>query len=70
MALTSVYLAEEALALPPEERAILARLLQDSVTSDGKSDDAIRQELQSRLDRLKSGGDPGLTFEDVFGTQA
>lgn len=70
MALTSVYLAEEALSLPPDERATLARLLLASVTPDGRSDDQIRAELESRLAGLKSGEDAGLSFEDVFGEPA
>ena len=70
MALTSVYLAEEALSLPLEERAALARLLLDSVTADGRSDAEIRVELQERLVRLKSGEDKGLSFEAVFGEPA
>ena len=36
MALTSVYLAEEALALPPAQREELAKLLLDSLKSDGR----------------------------------
>ena len=70
MALTSVYLAEDALSLPPEERTALARLLLDSVASDGRSDEAIRADLQDRLARLKSGEDTGLSFEAVFGEPA
>jgi putative addiction module component (TIGR02574 family) len=70
MALTSVYLAEEALSLPPAERTALARLLLDSVASDGRSDEAIRADLQDRLARLKSGEDVGLSFEEVFGEPA
>lgn len=70
MSLTSVYLAEEALSLPPEERAALAQLLLDSVAADGPSDAEIKAELQERLERLKSGEDKGLSFEAVFGEPA
>jgi putative addiction module component (TIGR02574 family) len=70
MTSTGVYLAEEALSLPPDERASLARLLLDSVKEDGRSDAEIRAELQSRLARLKSGEDAGLSFEAVFGEPA
>jgi putative addiction module component (TIGR02574 family) len=70
MTSTSVYLAEEALSLPPNERASLARLLLDSVKEDGRSDAEIRADLQIRLARLKSGEDPGLSFEAVFGEPA
>lgn len=67
MSLSSVYLAEEALALPAAERETLARLLLASVAPDKRSDDEIRDELKSRLAKLKSGADPGLSFEEVFG---
>ena len=67
MALTSVYLAEEVLSLPAEQRRALAKLLMDSVSGDGRSDDEIRAMLRSRLDDLKSGRDAGMSFEEVFG---
>lgn len=67
MSLTSVYLAEEVLALPADQRRMLAELLMDSVKDDGRSDDQIRVELRSRLEDLKSGRDPGMSFEEVFG---
>lgn len=66
MALTSVYLAEEALALPAEQRRNLAKLLMDSLSDDGRSDEETREMLRSRLDDLKSGRDRGLSFEEVF----
>lgn len=67
MATTSVYLAEEVLALPIDQRRMLAQLLADSVRDDGRSDDEIRSDLRSRLEDLKSGRDPGMSFEEVFG---
>jgi putative addiction module component (TIGR02574 family) len=67
MALTSVYLAEEALSLPPEQRQQLANLLLDSLKADSRSDEELRDMLRSRLADLESGRDPGLTFDDVFG---
>ena len=67
MAFTSVYLAEEVLSLPAEQRRALAKLLMDSVSGDGRSDDEIRAMLRSRLDDLKSGRDAGMSFEEVFG---
>ena len=70
MSLPSVYLAEEALALPPAERETLARLLLESISPDRRSDEEIRCELSSRLGRLQSGEDVGLTFEAVFGEPA
>ena len=66
----SLYLAEEALALPPTERAELARLLTDSLKDDGKSDEEIAAALRARLADLKSGKDRGLSFEEVFGEKA
>lgn len=70
MSLTSVYLAEEALALPPAEREVLARLLLESISADRRSDEEIRHDLSARLGRLKSGEDTGLTFDAVFGEPA
>lgn len=70
MSLTSVYLAEEALALPAAERETLARLLLESISPDRRSDEEIRKELTSRLARLQSGEDKGLTFDEVFGEPA
>ncbi|MBI5768581.1 MAG: addiction module protein [Verrucomicrobia bacterium] len=70
MASTSIYLAEEALSLPPAQRAELARLLMDSLDEKGKSDAEISAMLRSRLADLKSGKDAGLSFEEVFGEDA
>jgi putative addiction module component (TIGR02574 family) len=64
---TSIYLAEEVLALPADQRRMLAKLLMESVQDDGRSDDQIRDALRSRLDDLKSGRDRGMSFEEVFG---
>ena len=68
--LASVDLAEEALALPAAERETLARLLLESISPDRRSDEEIRKELNSRLARLQSGEDKGLTFDAVFGEPA
>jgi putative addiction module component (TIGR02574 family) len=70
MALTSVYLAEEALALPPAQREELAKLLLDSLKSDGATDEELSARLCSRLADLRSGKDAGLSFDDVFGEKA
>ncbi|HEY0947596.1 MAG TPA: addiction module protein [Opitutaceae bacterium] len=70
MALTSIYLAEEALSLPPEQRQQLAKLLLDSLKPGGPSDEEVRAMLRSRLDDLRSGKDRGLSFEDVFREKA
>lgn len=70
MALTSVFLAEEVLSLPADQRRMLARLLLESVADDGRSEEEIRTMLSLRLDDLKSGRDPGMSFEQVFGEKA
>lgn len=70
MPLTSVYLAEEALSLPPEQRETLAKLLLESLASSTKTDAEIQAQLRTRLDDLKSGRDRGLGFEEVFGEKA
>ena len=48
MPLTSVYLAEEALSLPPEQREQLAKLLIDSLKPDAPSDEELTAMLRSR----------------------
>jgi uncharacterized membrane-anchored protein len=70
MALTSIYLAEEALSLPAEQRQQLAHLLLDSLKQDGPSDEEIRTMLKSRFEKLRSGEDRGMSFEEVFGEPA
>lgn len=70
MANTSVYLTEEALSLPPRQRAELAKLLMESLNGDGRTDDEIKRMLDSRLAALKEGKDPGNSFEEVFGEKA
>jgi putative addiction module component (TIGR02574 family) len=70
MPLTNLAMAEEALSLPPAERAELAKLLIQSLENDSRSDAEIRLELKRRLDDLLSGKDPGLNFDQVFGTPA
>ena len=67
MPLCNISVAEEALCLPPEERANLAKLLIDSLENQPDADDQIRAELTQRLERLKSGTDKGLLFEETFG---
>jgi putative addiction module component (TIGR02574 family) len=66
MALTNVVVAEEALSLPPADRADLAKLLIQSLEGDCRTDDQIKVELTRRWEELTSGKDPGLTFEQVF----
>ena len=61
---------EEVLSLSTRERAGLARLLVKSLEGDPRSDDEIRADLQTRLEALRNGEDPGLSFEQVFGKPA
>lgn len=62
----SNFLVEEALSLPPSERAAFAQLLLDSLRGDKRSDAKICATLQARLDDLKIGRDPGLSLENTF----
>ena len=66
MSMNNVSVAEEALSLSPADRAGLARLLIDSLEGDRRTDAEIKAELAARLAQLKSGEDPGLSFEEVF----
>lgn len=66
MPLTNLTVAEEALSLSPADRAELAKLLIQSLEGDARTDDAIKADLTNRLEQLRSGADPGLTFEEVF----
>jgi len=66
MPMTNVTVVEEALSLSPLERADLARLLIESLEGDRRTDEEIKAELAHRLAELRSGDDPGLTFEEVF----
>lgn len=66
MAISSIYLAEEALSLPPQQREQLAKLSMQSLQDDGRSDDEIRTAFRARLTELKSGRDIGMGFEAVF----
>ena len=67
MALTNLAVAEEALSLPPPERADLARLLVQSLQDAPRTDAEIRADLIERLEELLTGKDRGLTFEEVLG---
>jgi putative addiction module component (TIGR02574 family) len=66
MPLTNLTVAEEALSLSPTDRAALASLLIQSLEGDRRTDDAIKAELNNRLEQLRRGVDHGLTFEEVF----
>lgn len=67
MIVKDVAFAEEALSLPASERAGLARLLVESLEGDPRSNEDIRMDLQLRFEKLRSGDDAGMTFEQVFG---
>ncbi len=68
MPLINLAVAEEALSLSPSERAELAKLLIQSLEGDRRTDQELKAELSRRLEALRSGSDPGLTFEQVFQT--
>jgi hypothetical protein len=70
MSSPSIHLAEEALALPPELRVQLARLLIESLEGNSRTDAEIAGMLRLRLADLQNGKDTGLNFEQVFGEQA
>ena len=70
MPLSNISVAEEALCLPPMERANLAKLLIDSLDDQPGADEQVRAELTQRLERLKSGADEGLSFDETFGKSA
>ena len=66
MPLTDISIAEEALSLPPAERKDLATLLIQSLEGESRTDREVTADLRERLEKLKSGDDPGLSFEQVF----
>ena len=70
MSSPSIHLAEEALALPPELRVQLARLLIESLEGNSRTDAEIAGMLRLRLADLQNGKDTGLSFEQVFGEPA
>ena len=67
--MTNLDVAEGALSLSPAERAELAKLLIQSLEGDPRTDEEIKADLARRLNDLLSGKDPGLTFEEVFGSR-
>jgi putative addiction module component (TIGR02574 family) len=67
VAVPSIYLAEEVLSLPPEQRRQLANILLDSLRHYGATDEQTKEMLLARIADLRSGRDPGVSFEDVFG---
>ena len=68
MTTTNLAVAEEALSLPPAERADLAKLLIQSLEDDPRTDAEIKEDLTRRFKDLLSGKDSGLTFQEVFGS--
>ncbi len=67
MALTNLSLAEQVLTLSAAERAEFAKLLLDSLEEDPRTDAEIKADLTNRLEKLRSGADKGLSFQEVFG---
>lgn len=70
MPLTRVYLAEEGLSLPPEQREKLARLPLDSIADTGQTDDKTQTMLRLWFEDLKPDKDKGLSFDEVFDEKA
>ncbi len=68
MTTTNLAVAEEALSLPPAERADLAKLLIQSLEDDPRTDAEIKEDLTQRLKELIADKDSGLTFQEVFGS--
>jgi putative addiction module component (TIGR02574 family) len=68
MPLFNITVAEEALSLPFDDRAELAKLLISSLEGDSRSDQEIKDELTNRFERLRSGKDEGMAFHEVFGS--
>jgi hypothetical protein len=67
MQLSNISVAEEALCLPPLERADLAKLLIDSLENQAEDDEQVKAKLTQRLELLLSGSDAGLSFQEIFG---
>jgi putative addiction module component (TIGR02574 family) len=59
-------LTAAALALPPEERAELAKRLIASLDEGDEIDEAWRSEVRRRLDAFRSGEVDSAASEDVF----
>jgi putative addiction module component (TIGR02574 family) len=66
MPLTNLTVAQEALALSPDDRAALAALLIRSLECDSRTDEEIKAELDKRLDQLLSKRDNGFAFHQIF----
>ena len=66
MALMNISLAEDALSLPPQQRADLAKSLIDRLKGSDRSDAEIKTELARRLACLRSGEDRGYSLDEVF----
>lgn len=65
MTTINLAVAEEALSLPPAERADLAKLLIQSLEDDPRTDAEIKEDLTQRFKDLLSGKDSGLTFPEA-----
>lgn len=61
-------ISDQALDLPPAERLSLARTLIESVegTEDASFEAAWDEEIRERLERFRSGENPGVPAAEVF----
>lgn len=61
-------ISDQALGLPPAERLSLARTLIESVegTEDASFEAAWDEEIRERLERFRSGENPGVPAAEVF----
>jgi putative addiction module component (TIGR02574 family) len=66
MSLTADQIESEALSLPTDVRARIARALIESLDEDAEVERAWQEEIQRRLDDLRSGRVQGIPAEEVF----
>ncbi len=66
MSLTAEQIESEALSLPTDARARIARALIESLDEDAEVERAWQEEVQRRLDDLRSGRVEGIPAEEVF----
>lgn len=61
-------ISDQALGLPPAERLSLARTLIESVegAEDASFEAAWEEEIRERLERFRSGENPGVPAAEVF----
>lgn len=66
MSLTAEQIESEALSLPTDARARIALALIESLDEDAEVERAWQEEVQRRLDDLRSGRVQGIPAEEVF----